>query len=166
MSKNGPTFGFFILVILLALFLKLFVIDIMFVSGPSMSPAVPDGSIVLNYRLAWGIPIPLTNRYLVRWGQPQPGDIVVYHWLGRQVIKRCVATAGMPLAFSDQTGYSVTAGGAEIPLTAEQYCKMRGAERVPSGMIFALGDNMAESRDSREYGFVSIDSLRGKALWK
>jgi signal peptidase I len=156
----------FFAVVILALLVKLFAFDIMPISGPSMLPTLRTGSVVVEFKLAWGIPLPFSNRYLVRWGAPREDDIVIYPWQGRNVIKRCVATAGTPLVFSDETGYSVFVAGREVPLTYEQYQKLKGAKRVPEGTVFALGDNMAESRDSREYGFVSIDSIHGKALWK
>jgi signal peptidase I len=160
-----PIFVFFS-VVLVALAVKLFVLDVLFVSGPSMSPAISHGTLVAEYRLAWGIPVPFSNAYLVRWGSPQAGDVVIYPINGRYVVKRCLASEGIPLEFSNERGYSVRVGDATIPLDETQYKKMKDAECVPDGMLFALGDNMAESRDSRDYGFVSIDSIRGKALWK
>jgi signal peptidase I len=156
----------FFSVVILALLVKLFAFDIMPISGPSMQPTFRTGSVIVEFKLAWGIPLPFTNRYIVRWGTPREGDIVIYPWQGRNVIKRCVATGGTPLVFSEESGYSVLVAGRIIPLTFGQYQKLRGAARVPEGTVFALGDNMAESRDSREYGFVSIDSIHGKALWK
>jgi len=166
MNKRGKHVFLYFAVIMAALFLKLFVFDILCISGPSMKPALLNGKLVFEYRLAWGIPVPFNNKYFVRWGSPKTGDIVIYPWLDRYVVKRCVATALTPLVFSDESGYSVLIGNRDIPLTAGQYQKLKNAKYVPKGMIFALGDNMAESRDSREYGFVSIDSIRGKALWK
>jgi len=160
-----PVFIFFA-VFLAALMTKLFVIDIMPISGPSMRPTLAHGSFLIEYKLAWGIPVPYRNAYFVRWGSPAVGDIIIYPWLDRYVVKRCVAKEGTPLAFSDETGYSVRVGEREISLTREQYQNLKNAERVPEGMVFALGDNMAESRDSRDYGFVSLDSIRGKVLWR
>lgn len=160
----------FFAAVLVTLFIKICVFDIRFVSGPSMSPALPHGSLILECKLAWGIPVPFRNEYLVRWGTPRVGDLVVYPWNDRYVVKRCAAESGTELAFSHESGYSMRMGGITVPLTAEQYQKLKNADRVPGGMIVALGDNMAESRDSREYGFVSIDSVRGKAIgiavWK
>lgn len=155
----------FLLVVLISLVIKLFILDIRIVSGPSMLPGLKDGSIIVEYKLAWGIPVPFKNKYIVRWGEPRPGDIVIYPWNGRYVVKRCIATAGTPLVFSEKPEYSVRIGNQSIPLTGEQYQKLHTAEQVPEGMIFTLGDNMSESRDSRHYGFVSLDSIRGKLVW-
>ncbi len=156
----------FFAVFLVALVLKIFALDIMRVSGPSMRPSLEQGTFVVEFKLAWGIPVPFANRYLVRWGLPEAGDVVIYPILGRYVIKRCVAGAGVPLEFSREGGYSVRVGERVIPLNDDQFRKLCGTARVPDGMIFALGDNMEESRDSRDYGFVSADSVRGKVLWK
>lgn len=166
MKKSGRTILLFFSVILLALLVKLFVFDVLYVSGPSMQPTLSTGMFVFENRLAWGLPLPFSNRYLLRWDEPETGDVVIYPLNGRNVIKRCIATAGTPLVFSAERGYSIGIGDQVIPLDENQYQKLKTAECVPEGMIFALGDNMAESRDSRDYGFVSIDSIRGKALWR
>jgi signal peptidase I len=164
MKHSGRTLIWFFTVVLTALVVKLFVLDILHVSGPSMLPALSHGKLVLEYKLAWGIPVPFTNRYLVRWGKPETGDIVIYPWLGRYVIKRCVATEGAPIVCSGDGILHIS--DKSILLTDEQHRRMCDTETVPEGMLFALGDNAAYSRDSRDYGFVSIDSIRGKALWR
>lgn len=166
MKNVGRTFLLFCSVIIAALLVKLFAFDILFVSGPSMRPTLTTGTPIFEFKLAWGIPIPFSNRYFARWGSPAVGEIVIYPLHGNYVVKRCVATAGTQLVFSAERGYSVLVGETRIPLDEGQYQNLKDARRVPDGMIFALGDNMAESRDSRDYGFVSIDSIRGKALWK
>jgi signal peptidase I len=166
MKNLGRTILLFCSVIIAALLVKIFAFDILFVSGPSMRPTLAAGTPIVEFRLAWGIPVPFTNSYLVRWGSPRVGDIVIYPLHGNYVVKRCAATAGMKLEFSRERGYSVFVGEKRIPLDERQYQNLKDARLVPEGMIFALGDNMAESRDSRDYGFVSIDSVRGKALWK
>lgn len=156
----------FFSVILLSLFVKVFIFDIMYVSGPSMKPSLTHGSFIVEFKLAWGIPIPFRNTYLIRWGKPGAGEIVIFPWLGRYVIKRIAAIENTPLVFTSEKGYSVKIGEKVFQLTNEQFQKLKNADRVPDGMVFALGDNLDESRDSRDYGFVSYDSIRGKVLWK
>jgi signal peptidase I len=36
---------------------------------------------------------------------------------------------------------------------------------VPPGHVFAMGDNRANSKDSRIFGPVPIENIRGKALF-
>ena len=35
---------------------------------------------------------------------------------------------------------------------------------IPEGYFFAMGDNSANSRDSREWGHVPLDNLIGRAF--
>lgn len=163
--KNSTIFIFF-LTIILALLLKLFVFDFLYVSGTSMVPSINPSTIIFQYKLKWGIPVPFSNSYLVRWSNPQVGDIIIYPWLGRLVIKRCIGVQNDQLLFVQNNGFCVIVHNKIIPLTKEQYDVLCVYSDVPEGMIFAVGDNMPESKDSRDYGFVSIDSIRGTALWK
>lgn len=165
MKHTGRTPVLFLTVVLAALACKLFVLDLMYVSGPSMEPTFKSGSFVFEFKLAWGVPVPFSNAYALRWGSPKPGDIVIFPWQERWVIKRCVGTAGMPLTYKGTAEPAVIVNGETFSLTEEQRNRLKQADRVPEGMLFVIGDNPAESLDSREYGFVSIDSIRGKALW-
>lgn len=165
MKHTGRTPVLFLTVVLAALVCKLFILDLMYVSGPSMEPTFAPGSFIFEFKLAWGIPVPFTNSYALRWGEPKPGDIVIFPWKDRWVIKRCLATAGTPILFPEGTPRSMRIQGEILSLTEEQWRRLKDAERVPEGMIFAVGDNRRESLDSREYGFVSMDSIRGKVLW-
>ncbi len=165
MKHTGRTPVLFLTVVLLALACKLFVLDFMYVSGPSMEPTFRNGSFVVEYKLAWGVPIPFANAYALRWGSPKPGDIVIFPWKDRWVIKRCLGTAGMPVLVDRGEGYTARVNGETLSLTEEQWNRLKRADRVPEGMLFVAGDNREESLDSREYGFVSVDSIRGKAVW-
>jgi signal peptidase I len=163
MKHTGRTLTFFFIVVLAALVIKLFALDVLYVSGPSMLPTLTHGSIVVEFKLAWGIPLPFTNRYLIRWGWPQQEDIVIYPRDGRYVIKRCVASGGAPLHWSGD--YCLRIGDRTVPLSEIQYGNLSGITAVPQNMIFALGDNPEHSVDSRDYGFIDQDSVRGKVIW-
>jgi signal peptidase I len=115
--------------ILLVLVAKAFAADAAVVDGRSMLPLLRPGSVVLVLRCAYGLRLPGSGGYLLRWGEPRPGDVVVATSPrdGRPVVKRIASLA-------------------------------------PEGAFVLLGDNSPESVDSREYGPVAFDALRGRVL--
>ncbi|MBQ6782249.1 MAG: signal peptidase I [Treponema sp.] len=148
----------------IGLVLRLFVVDVLHVSGKSMHPAIKDGDTLIVNKLAYGIVIPYGEKLLVQWKEPKAGDIVIYLYNNKIVVKRCVAIGGESLAYSDDTVYTVSVGDTKIPLTESQWRNLRGIDSVPKGYIFAVGDNYEESIDSREYGFVSVRNILGKVI--
>ena len=124
----------------LAIAVKLFLADLAVVDGRSMEPYLSRGSLVLVLRCAYGVRAPgPRGTYLVRWGGPSPGDLVLAFppATGKRVVKR--VSAGDP------------------------------GSRAQSGEVFAAGvylrgDNPAESRDSREYGPVRVDDIAGRVI--
>lgn len=152
--------------VLLGVLLKLFVVDFLTVSGTSMEPAVPDRSLVVVFKLAYGLVRPFGEELLVQWASPQEGDIVLYFYNNRAVIKRCIALGGDPLEFSVSSGYSLYVEGKKIPLTEPQYQRIKHSAFVPEGMILAVGDNYTDSVDSRDYGFVPEKNILGKVLFR
>ncbi|HIW36432.1 MAG TPA: signal peptidase I [Candidatus Treponema faecavium] len=146
--------------------LKLFAVDILYVSGDSMSPTIRHGDIIFVNKLAYGLVRPFGADLIASWSSPSPGDIVIYIYNSSAVVKRCIATEGMPLDFSADSGYSLHIGGHTIPLDQEQYHKLHTASVVPDNMIFAVGDNYSASVDSRTYGFIAENNILGKVLWK
>jgi signal peptidase I len=37
---------------------------------------------------------------------------------------------------------------------------------VPENKVFVMGDNRENSKDSREFGFVDVDKIKGKAVFR
>ncbi|MDR3311758.1 MAG: signal peptidase I [Spirochaetaceae bacterium] len=146
--------------------IKLFVLDLLVVSGTSMSPRIPDGASLLVAKCAYGIIRPFSGDLLLQISQPRRNDVVVYRHNGKIVVKRCVAVEGDALDFFSETSYTCRVNGLEISLTEGQYQRIKHSARVPEGMIFAVGDNYDESVDSRDYGFVSVRNMLGKGLWR
>lgn len=164
--KNIPLIVLVIAGLALGILLKMFVIDIERISGTSMEPCLHDGSLVVMSKIHYGLNNPAGFTLLAQWKEPEKGDIV-YFWINdRPVVKRCVATEHETLVFSSDSGYSMSVGGITIPLTEGQYQRLKYSEEVPEGTILAIGDNYASSVDSRDYGFVRVDSIMGKVLWR
>ncbi len=145
---------------------KLFAVDILFISGDSMKPTLTEGSFVIENKLAYGLAKPFGNTFFFQWSTPKKGDIIIFPINNRFVVKRCVAVEGEPLEFSSESGYSLIVGDETIPLTEPQYQRLKHAGHVPKGMVLALGDNRSVSVDSRDYGFVSVKNILGKIIWK
>jgi signal peptidase I len=81
--------------ILAALALKLFVFDFIVAQGQSMEPAIQNGSVLIVSRLRYGLRIPWMQKYLIRWAQPKPGEVVVFFTpTGELAVKRVISLAG------------------------------------------------------------------------
>lgn len=156
----------FLITLVIAFLIKLFVLDIVLVSGTSMSPNIKDGQTIFINKLAYGIVRPFSSSFLVQWKTPKENDVVIYLYNDKMVVKRCVATEFTPLVFSQNSEYNIEVNEKIIPLKEEQYQRIKNSFFVPEGMILAIGDNYTESVDSRNYGFVSVKNVIGKVLCK
>ena len=82
------------------------------------------------------------------------------------VVKRCIATQGTTLEFMADSEYILKVNNKTIPLKEEEYKRLSSFSQVPSGYVLVLGDNIEESIDSRQYGFVAVKNITGKILGK
>lgn len=118
------------------------------VYGASMEPTIADGDRVLVRQLTG--PQPAVGSIvaiapLQPDGQPVPASEPVSGrlWL----IKRVAAVAG-----------------DRVPAGLDPALSDRAGEPVPAGAMIVLGDNRADSIDSRHLGFLSADRVRGVVL--
>jgi signal peptidase I len=75
-----------------ALLMKFFVVDFMVTEGPSMTPTIRSGAVLVVLRLAYGFRLPGSTGYLLRWSRPKAGDVVVFLTPGGDTaVKRCGA---------------------------------------------------------------------------
>jgi len=88
---------------LVFLLLRLFCFDFIITEGNSMLPSIKSGTILVVNKLSYGLKLPFDGRYLIRWGAPKKGEILVF-WTPKGVIavKRCSRSeAGKWLALGD-----------------------------------------------------------------
>jgi signal peptidase I len=140
---------------LASLFLNTFVAHAVSIDrGPSMQPNLHRGDRVFIEKVS------------LNFGAPHRGDIVVVNLPGEPIslIKRVLALPGervevrrghvwinaAPLA----EPWVMYFGGPDYPATS-----------VPRGHVFILGDNRAESRDSRMFGPVPLSEIEGRVLF-
>ena len=76
--------------LLTALLLKLFLFDFMIAEGNSMEPTISPGKILVVFKLNYGLRLPGSGIYLIRWALPKENDIVVFFTpQGEIAVKRC-----------------------------------------------------------------------------
>ena len=124
------------------------------VSGASMAPHIESGEYVL------------INTFAYRFASPAFGDIVAFRSDGdaRGVfIKRVVGLPGDRLAIDRGT---VVRNGVALREPYVRYADDRSfpAMTVPTATVYVLGDNRANSEDSRFFGPVAQSRLIGRAI--
>ncbi|MEK6655597.1 MAG: signal peptidase I [Thermodesulfobacteriota bacterium] len=180
MSKQKSKFREYveaiILAIVIALFIRTFVIQAYKIPSGSMKPTLQIGDHILVSKFNYGIKLPFLRTTLIPVGAPQRGDIVVFIYpedRSKDFIKRLIGVPGDTieirnkkifingLPYSDKHGVYVD--NFIIP-GAVQPRDNFGPVTVPEGSLFVMGDNRDESYDSRFWGFVSKKDVLGKAL--
>lgn len=163
-----------------AFFVKAFLFEAYQVPSGSMEASLLVGDHVLVDKLAFS---PRT----LPWGPVLPrrdlrqGDVVVFRGPtepGRDFVKRAVALGGETVEIRAKRllvdgveaaePYAVhrdprVLAGEGLPVLLEGRDEM-APRTLPPATFFALGDNRDESHDSRAWGPVPADLLRGRAL--
>ncbi len=124
------------------------------VEGSSMEPSFHDGEFVIVSRLDY------------RFGSPDYGDVVVFHYPGNpeeEYIKRIVGMAGDHIRIAEGTVY-VNGQVLEEPYIQAEPA-YSGEWHVPEDYIFVLGDNRNNSSDSHSWGPLPMENVIGRAVF-
>ena len=145
-----------LIAVVLAFFIRYFVVELYLVDGPSMRPTLQS-----RERL-------VVNKFIYRFRAPERGEVLVFRYPkdpSRDFIKRVIAVPGDTIEIKDGRVF------VNQQLMNEPYIlsKTRGdypLATVPAGHIFVMGDNRNNSEDSRfaDVGFVPYDLIKGKAV--
>jgi signal peptidase I len=150
-----------VIAIVLALFIRTFVIQAFKIPSGSMKPTLLVGDHILVNKFIYGIKLPFTDKILISLSQPERGDVVVFKFpldTRKDYIKRVelvdkqLLINGRPTE-DPHASYSISGN-----------MRMFGPVTVPAGHLFVMGDNRDESSDSRVWGFVPRPYLKGKAF--
>lgn len=150
--------------VIMAVGLKAFVVDLVIVRGDSMSPTIGSGAVAVVAPCAYGLRLPISGAYLLRWVEPEPGDIVLVSPSPperRRAVKR-VFDVG-PAYLESEAG-TLSGRGGVVALGRSPNSALAGTVYLPAGRAFVVGDNADRSVDSRRYGSVPIEKLAGKVL--
>ena len=147
-----------IIAVLLALLIRTFVVQAFTIPSGSMIPTLLVGDYIL------------VNKFIYRFKDPERGDVIVfkYPWdEKRDFIKRVVGLAGEEIVIKGRT---VFANGKPLDDPRAYYQDSASSQQeygpvvVPPGSYFVMGDNRDNSQDSRYWGFLKREKIRGKAF--
>ncbi len=150
---------------ILAWIIITFFIQAFTIPSGSMMDTLLVGDYVLVNKFLYGIRIPFTPRRVLPIRQPQRRDIIVFRapLEPRDFIKRIVALPGEEVQIREGRVY-INGWPVDEPYIKEKPEVDFGPVRVPPTSYFVLGDNRNRSADSRVWGFVPKENIRGKAM--
>ena len=164
-SKKGGGFLEFVIIVLIAFalvfgFVRPFVVEAFYIPSESMVPTLEISDRVF------------VNKFIYRFHEPERGDIVVFKSVegsgegGQEdLIKRVVGVAGDEVSVQDGVLF-VNGERQKEPYVNKEFRddSSYGPTTVPEGKIFVMGDNRANSRDSRFFGPVPFENVEGEAF--
>ena len=145
-----------VVALVIALFLRNYVISFVRVEGSSMVPTLINGERLIVIRCGY---------------KPHAGDIIILNPpSGRgPYVKRVIAMPGQTIKFDNETG-NVFIDGEKLD---EPYINNKTTSReteytVPENSVFVMGDNRGSSHDSRsqDVSFIPYKNVLGKVVFR
>jgi signal peptidase I len=165
-----------IIAILIAFFIRTFVVQAFKIPSGSMKPTLQIGDHLLVNKFIYGVKIPFIRKTLIPISEPKRGDVLVFIYpedRSKDFIKRVIGVGGDTieirnkkiflngLPYSDAHG--IYADDFVIPGSIQPRDNF-GPLKVPEGALFTMGDNRDQSYDSRFWGVVERKDVLGKAM--
>jgi len=153
-----------IIALVLALVIRTFVVQAFKIPSGSMLPTLQIGDHIL------------VNKFIYRFQSPHRGDIIVFKYPrdeGRDFIKRVIGVPGDKLMIREKQVFIndrplsepyVIHTDPEIQEAPYSPRDFYGPLIIPPGKYFMMGDNRDHSMDSRFWGLLDQDKIRGKAF--
>jgi signal peptidase I len=165
-----------IIAVILALFIRTFVIQAFKIPSGSMKETLKIGDHILVNKFIYGIKLPFIQTTLVPVTNPKRGDIVVFKFPedpSKDFIKRVIGVAGDVIEIRNKKVYvnhkllkhdpGIHTDSYIFPANVQPRDNF-GPVVVPPHSLFVMGDNRDQSYDSRFWGFVNLKAVLGKAL--
>ena len=165
-----------VIAIILALFIRTFVVQAFKIPSGSMEPTLLVGDHILVNKFLYGIKIPFINKTLIPISEPKRDDVIVFIYPvdeSKDFIKRVIGLPGDEIEiignkihingkpYEDRHGY-YSELGRRIAGSGDR--NHFGPVTVPKDHLFVMGDNRNHSYDSRFWGFVPLSYVKGKAM--
>lgn len=165
-----------IIALLLALFIRTFVVQAFKIPSGSMKDTLLIGDHILVSKFIYGIKIPVIDKVLIPFKKPARNDIIVFRYPmnpDKDYIKRVIGTPGDRVEgvnkkifingqpYEDQ--YAKWTDSTIYPREVQPRDNF-GPIIVPENSYFVMGDNRDNSYDSRFWNFVDFKDVKGKAF--
>ena len=151
-----------------AMFIRVFLFQQYYIDGPSMQTTLMPQDRVL------------VNKMSYKLHDVHRGDVIVFDRVTNEVqhddlIKRVLGLPGEALEIRSCVVYIDGVQVEEPYLNLEQTSQIEPSARcgshtdmapvvIPENMVFVMGDNRVQSFDSRDFGPIAIDKVRGRAF--
>jgi signal peptidase I len=160
-SKRGGGVLEFLVILLVSFalvfgFVRPFVVEAFYIPSESMIPTLQIGDRVL------------VNKFIYRFTEPKRGDVVVFESVeggNEDLIKRVVGVPGDEISVRRGKLF-VNGEPRRQPYVNKKFPDKSffAPTTVPKGHVFVMGDNRANSRDSRFFGSVPKGKIEGEAF--
>ncbi len=167
-----------IFALILALIIRAFLIQAYRIPSSSMEDTLLKGDHILATKYNYGVTVPFaTYKIFGKDIVPKRGDIIIFTFPQNHemdFVKRVVGLPGETVAIVNK---KVFINGKEYVQGHEKYTDPLIVDRgisvirdnmpetiIKPGYIFVMGDNRDQSYDSRFWGQLPIENVKGKAL--
>jgi signal peptidase I len=161
----------------LTMFLRAFVIQAFRIPSESMRDTLLVGDFLFVNKFEYGPKIPFTHIRLPGLHGPRHRDVIVFQFPqdpSKDFIKRCIATGGQTIEVRDKQvsvdgkalkePYAIHTDPRTMPSGYENRDNF-GPLTVEPGKLFMMGDNRDNSNDSRYWGTLDMDLVKGRAMF-
>ncbi len=175
-SKLRENVEAIVVAVILAMFLRTFVVQAFKIPSGSMKETLQIGDHILVNKFIYGVKLPFVHYTMIPVSEPKRRDIVVFEFPedpDKDFIKRVVGLPGdvVEIRHKDvyvngelqQEPYAVHLDPHVMPPQLQPR-DFFGPVTVPPNCLFVMGDNRDHSYDSRYWGFVDLKVVKGKAF--
>ncbi|MDE3154682.1 MAG: signal peptidase I [Acidobacteriota bacterium] len=180
-STGREYFESIVIAVILALFIRTFIVQAFKIPTGSMENTLLVGDHLLVNKFIFGPTDSSLERALLPMREPRRGDIVVFKYPEdptRDFIKRVIGLPGETVELRNKRVFvngkeltepyvhflePPTGPPGQAETTAFDVRENYGPVTVPAREYFVMGDNRDNSEDSRYWGFLPRDYIKGKA---